>query len=347
MQSRTQVHYLKSLPLMSDLQPSKQNSDFIFFVDQSVYKKNKTLRAWLKGHPHLYLVEGGEKLKALKYFSQHLTSIFKVIGENSHRRLTFVAIGGGSVGDFTGFVASIFKRGVDLIQMPSTWLAAIDSSHGGKNGLNVGELKNQIGTFHHPKRVLVVQELLKTQGDSLQQDALGELYKMALLTKQPWGLEVLNKSHLSSVDFWEYLPRAVNEKYRVVQKDPSETKGIRHFLNLGHTFGHVIELEFKIPHGRAVAIGLRLALALSFELKLLKGHRWTQLQATPFWQYLTSLEQPALTQKRFTKLLTQDKKKISANQIQFVCLKDLGQPHLITINIDDLVRIGKKYGFIK
>lgn len=342
----TTVEYLKALPPFKKLQPPKSKTDFLFIVDRKVLGMNPALKEWLKPAPHVYAVEGGEGLKDLEHFPSHLQNIFKILAEHNHRGLSIVAIGGGSITDFAGFVASIFKRGIDLILLPSSWLAAIDSAHGGKNGLNLNGLKNQIGTIYHPRRVYVVEALLRSQSEAQIEDALGEFYKMALLTKKAWGKQFISTAPLRPADYLRFLPEAIAEKYAIVSKDPLETKGIRQILNLGHTLGHVIELEQKIPHGRAVAIGLKFAIEFSHDKGHLKTKTLSLLKAAPLYRHLESLRFQPLTEKKFRAALLQDKKRKSTQLIQFVFLKDLGAPILIDLTINDLVKAGKKYGFI-
>lgn len=343
---KTQVRFVKSLPALKELHPQKNTRDFLFIVDKRVLAENPHVAQWLQKYPFVYPVNAGESLKNLQHLPNHLSRIFAMLGEQARRGLTLVAIGGGSVGDFSGFVASVFKRGIDFIQIPSSWLAAIDSAHGGKNGLNLGELKNQIGTFWHPSRVYVVERVLGSQSTDQFQDALGEMYKMALLTNLPWGRALIESKKVSLGQLRKYLPLAISEKYRIVKRDPQETKGLRYFLNLGHTFGHVIELDQGLPHGRAVAIGLKFALSFSAERGLMKPSVWQDLQSTPMFQHLDRFKFNPLDERRFFQILSQDKKKDSAQSIRFVFLKNLGKPLTQSVSINDLIAAGKKYGFI-
>src|SRR6185295_5151716 len=113
-------------------------------------------RNWLKKFPCRYGVKSGESLKDLEKFPGHCKAILQMTEKIETRPLQLIAVGGGSVGDFAGFVASTLKRGVPLIHVPSTWLAAIDSTHGGKTALNVAGIKNQIGTFKQAEKIIVV-----------------------------------------------------------------------------------------------------------------------------------------------------------------------------------------------
>lgn len=342
----SKVIYLRDLTHLKMYFPKQRDKSFLFIVDKRVLLGNTSLKTWLNSFSQVYRVDAGEELKNFKKFPHHLQKIFAILGENAHRNLNLIAIGGGSVGDFSGFVASIFKRGINFIQIPSTWLAAIDSSHGGKNGLNLGLLKNQVGTFYPAQRVFISRSLLRTQKKKQFEDALGELYKMALLTPKAWGKKLVAIEKLSIDDFWKFLPRAVEAKYAIVDRDPFERRGFRRFLNLGHTFGHVVELTQNISHGRAVAAGLLFALKLSHEEGFLKDPTWQRLSHSSMYRHLRSIKIDPISEKRFRKILLQDKKRIAAYGIQFIFLKDLGHPISKTISIEKLLTAGKKYGFI-
>ena len=123
------------------------SAESILIFDQALLNNSNFLTN-IKTHSAHYSVQGGEELKSVKHLPSHLESIFKIIHNAQIRKPTFVGIGGGSVSDFTGFIASIYQRGVAFDLVPTTWLAAVDSAHGGKNALNLESHKNQIGTFH-------------------------------------------------------------------------------------------------------------------------------------------------------------------------------------------------------
>ncbi len=120
-------------------------------------------KKWRRQYSLVYPVSAGEQLKALEKFPQHIQKILKLTQDIPSRELSIVAAGGGSVLDFAGFVASTLKRGVKFISVPTTWLAAIDASHGGKTALNVGGTKNQIGTFYPAEQILLKKEFLFAQ----------------------------------------------------------------------------------------------------------------------------------------------------------------------------------------
>lgn len=342
------LRFLNKMPPLSTLLGARSLDDILWIIDKKVLHHHSSLRRWVTQTSQVYMVDGGEELKSLDQFPTHIHGLMKKIGPRAHRRMTIIAIGGGSVGDFAGFVASIFKRGVELVHIPSTWLAAIDSAHGGKTGLNVGALKNQLGTFYPAAEIWIIKELLASQPQANTLDAYGELYKMSLLTKKPWGSQIQKKKNRATKNLWAYLPKAIEEKYSIVKKDPFEKKGLRQILNLGHTVGHVMELHEKIPHGRAVARGLYFCLLFSAHKGFLKQKDFEVWQEQSFFHFLKSTNGAPTPEKIFREILLQDKKKVSAkaHSIPFIFLKGQGRAHVLDCPVDEIVAFAKEQGFI-
>ena len=264
MAASSRVIYRQSLPGVSEL-----GADSVLLFDRQLIKRVPGFRRWAAQFPFRFEVEAGEGLKSLEIFSDLARKLVRRTAALPVGALRIVGVGGGSVGDFAGFLASVFKRGVDLVHVPSTWLAAIDSSHGGKTALNVGGAKNQLGTFYPASRIYLVKELLLSQPEERAQDALGELSKIALIDGRPWVRNLMDSRLQGGKLLWRYLPEAVDSKYRVVDRDPFEKKRIRQLLNLGHTLGHVLEAYHGLAHGDAVGQGLLFALQWSE-----KGRAW-------------------------------------------------------------------------
>ena len=145
------------------------------------------------------------------------------------------------MGDLTGFISSIYKRGVSLIHVPTTWLAALDSAHGGKNALNVSGIKNVVGTYYFSKAVFIVEEILQTLPLKQKHLAFGELLKIALID----GGELyrsLKQNPNWQKSLWKvFLKKGIAAKMKIIRKDPFEKKSIRSVLNFGHTVGHILE----------------------------------------------------------------------------------------------------------
>ncbi len=177
-----------------------------------------------------------------------------------------VALGGGVVGDLAGFLAAVFYRGLPLVQVPTTIVAQVDSSVGGKTGVNVAEGKNLLGAFHQPRLVLVDPQTLTTLPDREFHEGFAEAIKHAAIRDAPMldALAALNPANRNVPA--ELIARNIAIKARVVEADEHETRDIRALLNFGHTIGHGIEAAVpygQMLHGEAISLGIRAALFLS------------------------------------------------------------------------------------
>ena len=191
------------------------------------------------------------------------------------RRSVMVALGGGVTGDMTGFSAAVYMRGIDFIQIPTTLLAMVDSSVGGKTGVDLPEGKNLVGAFHQPRAVLIDTDFLNTLPDSQFLCGLAEIIKTAAILDA--GFFSLLENHVAEIRnrdpqfAAEMIRRCCELKASVVSRDEREGS-LRAILNYGHTFGHAIESSFhyRMLHGEAVAIGMRLAADLAVELGIME-----------------------------------------------------------------------------
>lgn len=202
----------------------------------------------------------GEKSKTLETYAE-LVRGFAAL--ELTRADVAIALGGGVVGDLTGFAAATYMRGIDFIQVPTTLLAMIDSSIGGKTGVDIPEGKNLVGAFHLPKKIIRDAKFLETLPEKELKNGLAEMIKTAVLF-DPEMFAALER--LASLDSSERLAplanlvdRTASWKQKIVDEDFKEG-GKRKLLNLGHTFGHAIEKvsDFAISHGEAVAMGMRI-----------------------------------------------------------------------------------------
>ena len=203
--------------------------------------------------PIICTVESGEASKSIETF----TKLLHIMLDNDFsRKDCVVAVGGGVVGDLSGFVASAYMRGVDFYNIPTTLLSQIDSSIGGKTAINFGGIKNIVGAFYQPKKVLIDPELLKTLPERQISNGLAEAVKMALTSDKELFEIFENKVIKDNID--EIIIRSLNIKKSVVEQDEKES-GIRKILNFGHTIGHGIESSVNMEeffHGECVALGL-------------------------------------------------------------------------------------------
>jgi 3-dehydroquinate synthase len=210
-------------------------------------------------------IESGEASKSLE-FSAHIWQTF--IENQADKKSLLINLGGGVVSDLGGFTASVYKRGIDFINIPTSLLAMADASVGGKTGIDFNAVKNSLGTFAQPKAVFIHPAFLKTLPERHFQNGLAEVYKMALVSdKKFW--DVLKESH--SPEF--LITKSVVLKNKIVLKDPFD-KGIRKILNFGHTIGHTLEAflqeqEQSLLHGEAILAGMIMESHISFQKKLL------------------------------------------------------------------------------
>jgi shikimate kinase/3-dehydroquinate synthase len=266
----------------------------------------------------LAVIPDGEQYKTLETMA-YLYNQFVAAGLD--RSGTVVALGGGVVGDTAGFAAATYMRGVRLVQIPTTLLSMVDSSVGGKVGVDLPQGKNMVGAFKQPDGVLIDTDVLRTLSPRQWRCGMAEVIKHGLLADEMLLDPVLHAPHNAS----ELVRRAVQVKIDVVQEDPYE-KGIRAHLNLGHTFGHAIEQAsgYQWMHGEGVAIGLVAAMRLSNALGLCSVALMERvehlLEAVGFNLRLDGLDIESIHAAMGT-----DKKRQSGKQ-RFILLKDIGQP---------------------
>lgn len=339
----SQLHYVNQWP-----SPNKFGDEVLLIYDR-IFDRHPKVVSWIRRFPVRYGVKSGEELKSLQHFPKHMNAILQRTHHFSSRRLKIVVLGGGSVGDFGGFIASVYKRGVDLIHIPSTWLSAMDSAHGGKTALNARGAKNQVGTFYPAKEVYLIKPLLLAQPSERGFEALGELIKMALLAGGGLYRKINTASSLKSETLWRLLPLVIREKYKIVQKDPEEKKGLRHLLNFGHTMGHVFEAHYALPHGVAVLAGLQFAMEWSYQRGFMTQKDYLKLMQAKFlekavlskrqssWGNLSMMALLSENPQNFIRYLQQDKKKTSANTLRFVFLKKPGKPAVAEVKVQELL----------
>lgn len=224
---------------------------------------------------HCVITSGGE---AAKSFSRYTELMEKVLDHGITRQTVIIALGGGVIGDLAGFMAASLLRGLDYIQIPTTLLAQVDSSVGGKTGLNARAGKNLVGAFHQPRAVLIDTDCLSSLPDREMRAGYAEVVKYGLLGHAEFfdwleehGAAVLERDPDLLV---EAIRRCCQAKADIVAKDETEA-GVRALLNLGHTFAHAFEAEAgydgRLLHGEAVAAGLGHAFALSRRLGFIDG----------------------------------------------------------------------------
>jgi 3-dehydroquinate synthase len=183
------------------------------------------------------------------------------------RASILVGLGGGAIGDLTGFIAATYMRGIRYINVPTTLLAQVDSSVGGKTGINLGNYKNILGCFHQPSLIVTDLLLLRYLPKPELASGLGEIVKYGVLNDEILKL-LESKQDLFDLDYDEIIGKCIETKAKLVEADEFD-KGERAFLNLGHTIAHAIERMLSLRHGEAVSIGLANSLRISVSLNLM------------------------------------------------------------------------------
>lgn len=217
------------------------------------------------GDSPIKILPAGENSKSVRY----LTSIIQeMLDYNMRRTCTVIAIGGGVVGDIAGLAASLYMRGVHLVQIPTTLLSQVDSSVGGKTAVDFGGVKNLLGSFYQPEEVIVDPVFLNTLTEREYRCGLGEIVKYGALNVEIFDKLKDNIDNLMSADFLEDIAYdCIRHKADVVSKDEHDLNGIRKSLNLGHTTGHALELYHrKKSHGEYVLIGMYYELYIAEKL---------------------------------------------------------------------------------
>ncbi len=283
-----------------------------------------------------HLLPAGERSKSL----DQTEILCRSLTEHRHDRESFVvALGGGVVGDIAGFVAAIFYRGIPFVQIPTTIVAQVDSSVGGKTGVNLPEGKNLVGCFQQPRLVVADPEALRSLPPAVFREGFAEVIKHAAIRDADMlsTIERLDPADQSVTA--ELIADNVAIKARIVEEDEKETVGTRALLNFGHTIGHAVESTAEygtLLHGEAISLGIRAALYLSVKRAgLSPGSASRLLGIQRRWQLPLVLDDSIATDNIMSSLARD--KKFSAGEIRFVLLRDLGDGFLSReVTRDDL-----------
>lgn len=286
-----------------------------------LYKNELNLKKCLK-----FVIKDGENQKNFENFKKISNFASK---HQLERKDAIVAIGGGVVGDLAGFVASTYMRGIDFIQVPTTLLACVDSSVGGKVAINSEYGKNLVGTFYQPKAVFCNLNFLKTLDDRQFKTGLAEVLKYAFIEKSclaPEDYDLFEFLHANPEKIFvrnlntlkEVINISLHLKVAVVCQDEKEL-GLRKILNFGHTLGHALEkiTDYKkYTHGEAVAIGMKFAIELAFQRELINDEY--KIKADELIRKYSLISRiPRINHKKITALMQLDKK-VEDGHINFV-----------------------------
>ncbi|MEW6621693.1 MAG: 3-dehydroquinate synthase [Bacillota bacterium] len=284
-----------------------------------------------------YLLPSGEEAKktdVLEGFYRYL------LDKNFDRQSLIVAFGGGVVGDLAGFAASTYMRGIPYVQIPTTLLSAVDSSVGGKTGLNFNGVKNVIGSFYQPRLVLIDVNTLRSLPKDEFTSGLGEIIKYAILS----GEEMFNliQSHIEKIgpdspSLINIIKECCQIKGQIIAADEKEQSGLRMLLNLGHTLGHAIEMITGWRHGEAIALGLALESKFAHELGYLSERDLVRI-INLIKKAGLPVQAPIIDSRLIKALITKDKKMVN-NRINWVLPHSIGDVRIHTLEISKIPRI--------
>ena len=324
----------------------EKNVKLICIPDSNVVRLHSQKADSIKSVAELIEVDGGEASKSFAKVAEICSHLARI---KADRKSCIIAWGGGVIGDLAGFIASIYMRGIKFYQIPTTLLAMVDSSVGGKTGINIEEGKNLVGAFHQPQWVFADIDFLETLPEREFSAGMAEVIKCGLL-----GDAKLFEDLENSTSEWNfkhpYLSEAIfrscSLKAKIVSDDERETasNGGRALLNLGHTFGHAIEKTFGFGsylHGEAVALGMIMANRLSSTLGGADFHNRIKNVLMSSGLPCT-LGSHKISVSDFMEAMARDKKN-SGGQLRFVLLEDIGKAKTIVVDKDTVERIVSEF----
>lgn len=300
------------------------NSDEKYFVIIDNKISSKYSETILKAAPKaiIYPIEGGETAKTIQSY-EVLTS--KLLELGFSKKDTLVAFGGGSITDLTGYIASTYKRGINFINVPTTTLSMIDASVGGKNALNVNNIKNALGTIYPPSKVLIGLDVLDTLDKRNFNNGLFEAIKMGAILDEELFNSFVDGSYKNDLE--KVITKSILLKKQIVEEDEEE-KSIRKMLNFGHTIGHAIELENSLLHGEAIANGM---LVVSY-----KKSFYNSLKTA-----INNLNCPIVKLKNIENIIND--KKASNGKVDLIELESIGKAVIKTTKFETIERMVNEY----
>lgn len=298
------------------------NREIVIITDDNIPKQYlNTITPVLANSITLFVPEG-ESSKSME-MAQIL--INQMIEKGITRNAIVIALGGGVIGDLAGFVASIYMRGIEFIQIPTTLLSQIDSSVGGKVGVNTTSMKNAIGSFKQPSLVLIDSNTLQTLPQRQINSGVSEMIKYGLIASKSLFYKVLNDNIFTDID--QYIFDCVSIKKDIIIQDEFDTN-IRQILNFGHTIGHAIEQysNYQLLHGEAISIGMaKISIGMSYYQDLLKCLDKYNLPTT--YEYDRDL---------IFKYITTDKK-ATQSTLNIIIVDEVGKGYIKPINISQIL----------
>jgi len=287
---------------------------------------------------HQFVFEAGEESKNLDTISEAYAGLTEF---HFNRKDVLLALGGGVTGDMTGFIAATYMRGIDFIQIPTTLLSQVDSSIGGKTGVDYKQYKNMIGAFKMPRLVFINTATLSTLPDIQFASGMAEVLKAGLLRDGSFYEWTINNFvEINDKDpeiLTNMIRRSVDIKRIIVEKDPLE-HGDRALLNLGHTAGHAIEkyMDFKMSHGECVALGTIVAAYISYKREMISTEDFYEIRDM-FVPFNLPISLDEIDADEIVRLTKSDKK-AENGFVKFILLKKIGKAVIVKDVTDDEIK---------
>ncbi|ADA67072.1 MULTISPECIES: bifunctional shikimate kinase AroK/3-dehydroquinate synthase AroB [Thermotoga] len=281
------------------------------------------------------LFPDGEEVKTLEHVSR---AYYELVRMDFPRGKTIAGVGGGALTDFTGFVASTFKRGVGLSFYPTTLLAQVDASVGGKNAIDFAGVKNVVGTFRMPDYVIIDPTVTLSMDEGRFEEGVVEAFKMTILSGRGVELfdepEKIEKRNLRVLS--EMVKISVEDKARIVMEDPYDM-GLRHALNLGHTLGHVYEMLEGVPHGIAVAWGIEKETMYLYRKGIVPKEtmRWIVEKV----KQIVPIPVPSVDVEKARNLILNDKKILKGSRVRLPYVKEIGKIEFLEVDPLELLEV--------
>lgn len=300
------------------------NREIVIVTDDFIPKEYLKILKTKIANPTIFEVTMGETSKSIDVA---YSIINEMIEEKISRNAIIIALGGGVVGDLTGFIASIYMRGIDFVQIPTSLLSQIDSSVGGKVGINSDKMKNSIGSFYQPIVVLIDPTTLATLPEKEFSNGMSEMIKYGLIADKALFYNILEKDVKKDIEY--YISKCIEIKKNIVVADEYDN-GLRQILNFGHTIGHAIEQDsaYKLLHGEAVSIGMNLmSINTTFHDDLVHALNKYNLPLNYDYDLETIYD------------YIKTDKKVKNKKLNIIVVKEVGNGLIKTINVDEI----KKY----
>ena len=327
---KTQILFDASFSKLESYLEHPDCESLCLLVDKKVYNYHKS---YFTLYENIIIIDSKENSKSLDYISCLIEKLLK-FGANKKTHL--IGIGGGVICDITGFVASIFMRGIRFSFVPTTILCITDACLGGKNGVNFNNIKNIVGTINEPDNIIIDFSFLESLSIDEINNGFAEIIKHACVASPKLfsNLENLVVDYKSIKFMHEILKKSISIKLKIVLKDLKDLS-YRRILNFGHTYGHAIEAQYKLPHGHSVALGIIFAANVSKKLGYLSLDKIKRVE-----KLLIKFNLPTdISKINLNKLLpfiNKDKKAVN-KKIDFIVLEDIGKGKVLNIEIDKIM----------